>query len=404
MASFAARSEGYGQEVVIVRALVTGALGFSGSWVVRTLLDEGWKVVGVDLPRVLDDPRRRTVAAQVGLSLDHPGLQLRGADLVDRASLDGLFDGIDYVFHTASLYDYSAPLERLRKVNVGGVRNLLDAIGRADSVRRLVHWSTCGVFGKPYPPSDPVRGNTPFDEDSPSPKNSPPDATQPRGTHLVNAYSVSKWEQEQLVWRAHREGVVPVTVIRPAPIYGPGSDYGHCGIILQIARGRVPFIPADARNAITTSVHVVDVARFALFAATNPDAEGEDYNVVDNSIISYQEFLHYIALLVGRRMWDVPGLPLPALRPLAIGAATAWTWAEKALGLPRVRVFEVQSATYIGSSYWLSNRKTLRAGFHYEYPDVREGLKDTVAWMRRNGWFDPSRRAQTPSEEDGGGA
>ena len=52
-----------------------------------------------------------------------------------------------------------------------------------------------------------------------------------------------------------------------------------------------------------------------------------------------------------------------------------------------MRVFEIQSATYISSSYWLSNRKTLEAGYEYEYPDVREGLKDTVAWFRERGWL-----------------
>jgi len=50
-------------------------------------------------------------------------------------------------------------------------------------------------------------------------------------------------------------------------------------------------------------------------------------------------------------------------------------------------VFETQTAPYVGSSYWLSNRKSLATGFEYKYPDVREGLKDLITWFRDVGWL-----------------
>ena len=160
----------------------------------------------------------------------------------------------------------------------------------------------------------------------------------------------------------------------------------------MVAQGFLPAIPKDAHNYITTSVHVEDTARFACFIADRDDAVGEDYNMVDSSIISYAEFLQYIALLCGRSMRELPLLKQRHLRPLMLGAAKAWTWLEKNLDVPRVRVLEVQSATYVSSSYWLSNRKSLQTGFEYRYADVREGLKDTVAWMREIGWLTNRRR------------
>lgn len=362
--------------------VVTGAFGFSGSSVVRQLLASGRRVRALEPESVLRDPARRERMRLVGLDLEHPHLELVAADLLDPGTLPAALEGATRVFHTASLYDYSASLERLVSVNVEGTRNLLDAL--PPDVDRFVHWSTCGVFGKPYPVRAGKRANLPFDERSSSPRNTVGDG--PTGTNLVNAYSISKWQQEQLVWKRHRDDGLPLTVIRPAPIYGPGSDYGHMGIVIAIARGYVPAIPSDARNAVTTSVHVDDLARFALFAADRTECIGEDYDVVDDSIVSYSEFLHYIALLCGRRMVDVPLLPLSAVRRVAEPTARAWTWAERRLGLPRVRVLEVQSAVYIGSSYWLANDKTKAAGFAYRYADVREGLKDAVAWLRRAGW------------------
>ncbi len=368
--------------------LVTGATGFCGGFVVRDLLEAGRTVVATDLARVLDDEDHGRVLEAVGVDLRHPKLTLIPSDLLDPDSLKPLFkQKVDRVFHTASLYDYSASLDLLRRVNVDGTHNLLDTVAAAGGVDRFIHWSTCGVFGKPVTAAEGDETNLPFAEDSPSPRNSPHGSSGPAGTELVNEYSVTKWEQEQMLWSWARQRELPVTVVRPAPMYGPGSSYGHGGIILAIAQGLVPAVPRDARNYITTSVHVEDMAGFAVYAAGRDDTIGEDYNVVDNSIISYFEFLKYIALLTGRRLPEIRGIDLKKAVPVLEVAAKAWTTLERRFGLPRPRIFEVQSATYMSSSYWLDNRKSLATGYEYKYPDVREGLKDTIAWFRRMGWL-----------------
>ncbi len=373
--------------------LVTGATGFSGAYVVRNLLRRGERVIGTDLASMLNNEDNRKAFESVGLDFSHPNLTLIASDLLDPESLKALFEeDVTHVFHTASLYDYSASYEVLRRVNVDGTRNLLELAIEAPKLERFIHWSTCGVFGKPYTAADGEKVNIPFHESCSSPKTSAGDATAPDGTHLVNDYSVSKWEQEKMVWRMMEEYDLPVTVVRPAPIYGPGSSYGHGGIILAIALGLVPAIPSDSKNYITTSVHVDDVARFAIFASDRDELIGEDFNVVDNSIVSYHEFLHYIALLTGRRMRDIPLVPIKALYPIMAKAAAAWTFLQRRFGIPRVRVFEIQSAEYISSSYWLSNRKTQEVGFEYRYPEIREGLKDTVAWYREMGWLTDKAR------------
>ncbi len=373
--------------------LVTGAAGFTGSYVVRDLVARGQKVIATDLPGAFEDAEHLEALASYGVDFDHPNIEVIPANLLDKASLEPIFERpITHIFHVASLYDYSASLEILRRVNVDGTRNFLDFVLEMDTLERFIHWSTCGVFGKPYTAADGHKVNVPFDEQSPSPKTMPYGAKEPEDTYLVNDYSISKWEQEQMVWKEHRENGLPLTVVRPAPIYGPGSDYGHGGIILAIAQGWVPGIPSDAKNYITTSVHVEDIAGFAVWAAEDDATLGEDYNIVDNSIISYHEFLHYIALLTGRNLKDIPLLKLKTLNPILENVAHAWTWLERTFSVPRVRVFEIQSASYISSSYWLSNRKSLNTDYEYKYPDVHEGLKDTVAWFRERGWLtDPKR-------------
>ncbi len=366
--------------------LVTGACGFTGSNLVKYLLDQGESVVATDLPKAFESEKNALIFEHIGLDLNHPRLIVKQSDLTDRGTLDVLFEEpVTHVFHTASLYDYSAPMELLVKVNIDGFSNLLDAIEHTH-LKRFIHWSTCGVFGHPYRLSH-KKGNLPFTEKSPSPKTEPLGAEGPSSTYLVNDYSITKWRQEQMAWRAHRENGLPLTVIRPAPIYGPGSDYGHGGIIINVYKGRLYLIPRDARNYITTSVHVRDVVRFACFVADRDDAIGEDFNVVDDSIISDTEFLKYIGLLVGRHVCEVPGFNMQLLMPVIYTIARGWLWMERKWHVPRPRMLEVGSARYIGSSYWISNKKTKDWGFTYRYPDVREGLRDTIQSFREIGWL-----------------
>lgn len=370
--------------------LVTGAMGFSGAFVVRNLLDRGEKVIGTDIASALNNQENRAALETVGFDFNHPNLEMIPSDLLDKESLKKLFKKpVTHVFHTASLYDYSASLDVLRKINMDGTRNFVELAMECDTLQHFIHWSTCGVFGKPFTAAKKDKVNIPFSENSSSPKNTT--GPQPEGTYLVNDYSITKWEQEQMMWRLHRENNLPLTVVRPAPIYGPGhasgSTYGHGGIILCIAHSLVPAIPADSKNYITTSVHTEDIARFAIFASDRPELIGEDYNVVDNSIISYHEFLHYIALLTGRKLPDIPFVSLKRLYPVMAGASKLWTMLQQRYGIPRVRVFEVQSAEYVSSSYWLSNRKSRDAGFEYKYADVKDGLRETVEWFRRMGYL-----------------
>jgi len=369
--------------------LVTGACGFSGSHLVKKLLQENQKVIATDIGRAFDHPKTKMIFENIGLDFSHPNCEVIPADLTNAESVKGLFkEPVTHIFHTASLYDYSAPMDILEKVNIQGTNHLLDLAVEQEDLKRFIHWSTCGVFGKPHTSSEGAQGNLPFTEESSSPRNAPFHQDEPTGTNLVNDYSVTKWKQEQYAWKYHREKGLPLTVVRPAPLYGPGSDYGHGGILVTINKGYVPFLPTDAKNYISTSVHVEDMAGFAFFIADKDFAVGEDYNVVDDSIISYYEFIQYLSLLVGRKVRDLPLVNLKRTQPIMIRASVLWCKLEERFNIPRIRVFEPGSATYVSSSYWISNKKSKETGYRYRYPDVREGMRDTVDWFRRVGWLD----------------
>lgn len=366
--------------------LVTGAFGFSGSHLVKQLLDQGRTVVATDTQNRLNDTQRINECKSIGLDLEHPNLKLFPGDLTDQESLKNLFteaSEIDIVYNTASLYSYSASLATLKKINVSGTKNLLATLPQG--VTHFIHWSTCGVFGKPI--QNGVLSGIPFSEQSESPKNMSMRSRRPTSTPLVNEYSVSKWEQEQVVWKAYREEGLPLTVIRPAPIYGPGSRYGHGGIIVAVATGLLPFIPKACKQSKTISVHVEDLGRFALHVAGKKEYIGEDFNVVDSSDISYYKFIHHIAGLLDKKIIDVPYIPMGVMKALTYSVAKVINALNLKKRYPQLNVVETQSAKYIGSSYRVDNSKSLSIGFSYNYPDVKDGIKDTLDWFKEQSWI-----------------
>jgi len=403
------RAPAAGEETVR-KILVTGAFGFSGSHMLRLLVEEGYRNIrATDLESTSANPKARWLHRELGVDLERDGIEFVPADLTDKESLRAALEGVEILFHPASLYDYSAPPEALERVNVLGVTNLCEIAVDA-GVRRMLHWSTAGVYGHPYMPgerSNPLwplyeffwgilvrpwladsgylrprdyPTNQPFTEDSPNPLNT--NGPGPEGTYLVNDYSVSKWKQEQTLQRFLREKNLPVTIIRPAPLYGPGSDYGIGGIVVAISEGLIPRVPADLGNYLMVNCHVRDACRAALFLARRPETIGEVFNVVDDSLVSQLDFLRRAALLTGRNLGLLDLLTVPIFAPLAVSSARVVAWLDKTFPrYKRYRIWEESSARYISSSYWISNRKLKNLGFRWEYPDFAVGLKETVEWL-----------------------
>jgi nucleoside-diphosphate-sugar epimerase len=396
--------------------VVTGACGFAGNYVVKHLLEKGRKVRATDLAHAYSSPQSVEFRKILDIDYDRDGVEWVPSDLTKRETLDPLFEGdVGTLFHTASLYDYSAPWELLEKVNIGGVTNLLDA-AMDGGIERMIHWSTCGVFGHSNFPGQYIDGrpwlpmaefiwnafirpwekegeytrparkltNQPMTEDRSNPKNTP--GLEPVGTRFSNEYSRSKWLQEQIVWRYHREKGLPVTVVRPAPIYGPGTTYGATGLVIAIAEGLLPFYPASSKFLLFGgNVHARDIARAAIFLSETPESIGEDYNVADSYLQTHREAIESTVRLLGRRVHFFP-FPISWWQKLVLGMAISANWFEKKFPgrYTRTRIFDLGQIDYLTMGIWISNKKITDLGFEFEYADFNKGLADTVSWLILN--------------------
>jgi nucleoside-diphosphate-sugar epimerase len=335
-----------------MKALVTGANGFTGSHLTSYLLRKGYGV------RVLVR-QGADLAALDGLPVEHAY-----ADLADGSPLDAAVRGVDTVFHVAAAYRREGmPRRAFREVNVGGTRRLLEAAKRV-GVRRFVHCSTVGVQGWIRHP--PATETTPYAP----------------GDH----YQVSKRDGEQLALDFFRASGLPGTVVRPTAIYGPG-DTRLLKLFTFIDRGTFRMI-GDGRT-LYHLVYVEDLVAGMVLAAQKAEAVGEVITIGGDEYLPISDLVARIAVVLNK---PVPRRRMPVwpvwLAGLLCEAACRPLGLEPPLYRRRVEFFIKDRAFDISKA---------RRLLGYE-PKVSldEGLRRTAAWYRQQGLLNGSRRQAGP--------
>jgi nucleoside-diphosphate-sugar epimerase len=225
------------------RVLITGAAGFVGSRLTAEALARGisCRCLVRSEARASLLPRGDSVEAVLG-------------DVTRPETLVGVAEGCDTVFHLAAEGHVSAvtdsALRRFTEVNVTGTENLIRAVANASTdAPRFVHFSSTAAMGL-------VRALPATEEHEPQP---------------VTPYQRSKYESEIAAIQMGRACGVPVVVLRPCMIYGPGGAGEFRKMAELMRRGRFPKV-GRGKN-LTPLVHVNDVVRAALLAAES----GGDY-------------------------------------------------------------------------------------------------------------------------------
>ena len=368
--------------------LIDGAKGHTGTFLIREVLKSkpDWKIIATDLPL---EKRNNLMTKETIFSsrfkymteiLDNEKITFIPSDLTDNESLIALFKErkYDLIFHTASLYDYFAPLNLLRKVNVEGIRNLLEIVCKTQNLEKLrfIHWSTCGVYGEPKYKKDNKKYPIPTDETIPY---NPP-----------NNYSVSKMEQEMVLKEYVNDYKLKEVIIRPAPIMGPYQVYGIFHLFQIVNKsGFGPGIhvyPKKKRLAIPL-IHVEDLVRAALFLAENHNAIGQAYNLIID-VCFQEDFLEYVADLLNVGYFN---FPIWWLLYKLFSKFLFWLNSrkeKKARKLNSRPPVDLSMAGYMNHQYLFSNKKIKDLGFKFKFPDYKSATKDTVEWYLKNKWLE----------------
>jgi len=245
--------------------VVTGATGLVGSYVVRRLLDRGYR-------RIIGLTRTNSSRKLVG---DIEGdIQWAAGDIRDILTVDEALRGADYVIHTAGKVSFDPAEEReMYQVNVRGTAQVVNACLK-HGVKKLIHVSSVAALGRP-------EGQMDLDEEvewSASPNNTP--------------YARSKYAAELEVFRGEAEGL-NVSIIQPGTILGSGDwERGSVRLIKGVARG-LPFYP----GGVNGFVDVRDVADISIRLMEEEELNGRW--IACSESVSYAYLLYEMAGYLG---------------------------------------------------------------------------------------------------------
>ncbi|MEZ6189551.1 MAG: NAD-dependent epimerase/dehydratase family protein [Planctomycetota bacterium] len=316
-----------------MRCLVTGATGFLGRHVVRSLLDLDYEVTAL--------------VRETSLSLEREGARLAQGDVLDRASVEAAVEGMDAVFHLAGGVRHRGETSELYQLHVEGTRNVLRAAHERD-VPRAIHMSSSGTIA--------------VSQDA----HAVADESSPYATEVVRnwPYYLSKIYAEKVALQAG------ALVLCPSLLLGPGDErMSSTSVVLRFLNRELPAVPPGGINA----VDVRDVARATAQAATRGEL-GQRY-LLGGQNMTVEAFLVHLE--------KVTGLRAPALRaPQQVS-----DWTARMLGaLEDVAGEGDESVAYAmaGHTWYLDASKAEEAlGFHAR--PLEETLRDTVAYIRSRG-------------------
>jgi nucleoside-diphosphate-sugar epimerase len=254
--------------------LVTGAAGYLGSWIVDYLLRDGFKVNGT-IRSFRDKSKYQHL---LKLDEQYPGqLKLHEADLLQAGSFDDAVNGCEIVIHAASPYLFEKPEnpeQELILPAIEGTRNVLDAVNKTSSVKRVVVTSSVVSLYSDACEVDEKRNFTVQEKDINDAKSAD-----------LNPYAYSKTQAEALAWDIHRQQQRwSLVTIHPGAIFGPSlsarDDSTSVNMMIQFLNGS---FRSGVPKLWLGLVDVRDVAEAHVRAAINDQAKNR-YIVVAESL------------------------------------------------------------------------------------------------------------------------
>lgn len=317
--------------------LLTGATGFIGRHLAQRLAADGMAL------RALVRPSSDTA------ELERLGVEICTGDVTDWRSVCAAVEGCQRVVHLANVYSmWERDPSVYRRVNVEGTRRVAQAAAEA-GVRLFLHVSSVVVFGRP--------DEVPFHE-----RSAP-------GADRFSEYARTKFEADRVVEDFAVSHRLPVAIVYPASVLGPGDAKASGRYVDDIVHRRLPM--AVFSEDVLTWVHVRDVADAIARLLPRDDAAGSRYVLGRHRLT-----MHQINQIIG----EVSGVKPPAIEMpdwlARITARMLTGWATMTGAPPKWGLSMDMARTLTHSIQADGSRAERELGV--QYTDVRTALQETI--------------------------
>lgn len=255
--------------------VITGGAGFIGSNLAHALLERGDRV------RVLDN---FTTGRRLNLADIAKDIEIIEGDIRDRATVDRVFAGADYVLHQAALPSVARSVEdpeTANAVNVDGTLNVLQAARKA-GVRRVNFAASSAAYGE-----------TPV---LPKVETMAPDPISPYGAQKVMGEYLCK------VWTGCYG--LECVALRYFNVFGPrqSPENEYAAVIPRfitwMQAGKQPTVFGDGGQT-RDFCYIENVVQANLLAMTAKAAPGNVYNVACGERVSLMDLIGAVNMLIG---------------------------------------------------------------------------------------------------------
>ena len=346
-----------------MKVFITGATGFIGSHLTKTLVRQG-----EDITVLLD-----RISPPDLLALVWENMKKVEISLFDTSQITEAMVGHDIVVHLACGKDGTS--EEQRQVAVEGTKSLLKAAIEA-KVKRFIHISTISVYGEP-------------------PKNKTYTEDTPRYASLGLHPSLEQ-EAELAVLNLPRKDTEFV-VLQPGIVYGPGGGDWTEGV-LKIFNER--FFPLVNRGqGLCNLIHVYDLVDAIILAATVPGIDGECFIVTNDKPVTWAAFLgSYEKILAKKCLLSIPTAMMKQYNVWrrASGKVQEYRFYTKVLR-KLLKVFQFpyikapiqfidnEKIDFFAAQPYFSNQKAKELlGFKPKI-ELEEGMRTVKEWFESNG-------------------
>lgn len=317
--------------------LVTGATGLVGSHLLLLLLENGEEVRALYRNEKNIQQTKALFEWKEQLTLFEKINWTQGC-LTDIPSLEKAFENIDYVYHCAAFISFDpGDEEQLRKTNIEGTANIVN-LCLAHHIKKLCYVSSIAALGD-------LQGNETIITEE----------TEWNPEIAKSDYAISKFGAEMEVWRGQQEGL-PVAIVNPGVILGPGFWNGGSGEIFQRIKKGLKYYTEGATGFVT----VEDVTR-SMYKLMKSTIQKERFILVTESI-TYHRLSDLIATALGKKK------PSVYLKPWVTGLAWRIDWLISKIFFKK-RILSKATAISLHTQSEFDNSK-IKNALNFEFEDI----------------------------------
>ena len=233
-----------------MKYLVTGSAGYIGSHVINRLKKKNEEIIGlfhVHKPKI-----------------DHKLVKYLKADISDSTFIDLLPTDIDIIIHCAAMVNDFESKTTFYKVNVKGTERLV-TWAKNNDISQMIHLSHI----------------------------------QYESFHRFNYYSETKKEIERILTDYIKNYNMPITIIRPGNVFGPGSPAWLIRIITTIQKNNLYLI--DSGKGVFHHTYIENLVDAIELSIGNKNAIGNSFDITDgDDTITFQKYFSDIASIIGK--------------------------------------------------------------------------------------------------------